>query len=232
MSSIAHPAAAGVIAGRFNNGIVLPGKDIVFAPATLLTGTAYKAGSVLGRVTNGAATAAAKSGGNGSADGTFVIDATNPSRIGAKAGVYQLRVIDVPATHKTVWKLVDPDGIVIDNPVITGSGGTYTIDNDIKGVITDGATDFAVGDGFDITVPAGSNKLKLAAAAAQDGSADPFAILLEDVDATSADKNCPVAVEGVFNEEALVFGAGHTADTVRYNLRKLGIHIKTMKYSG
>jgi hypothetical protein len=231
MSNIPHPALAGVVAGHFENPIRLPGKEIIFAPATLLTGTAYKAGSVLGRIINSAATAAAKSGGN-TGNGTFVIDATNPSRIGAKVGVYQLRVVDVPAAHGSVWKLTDPEGYVVDVPVVAGSGGTYTVDSDIKGVITDGGTDFIVGDGFDITVPAGSNKLKLAAAAAQDGSAEPFAILLEDVDATSADKNCPVAVEGAFNEEALVFGVGHTADTVRYPLRKLGIHIRTMKYSG
>jgi len=35
----------------------------------------------------------------------------------------------------------------------------------------------------------------------------------------------------MFNERALVFGAGHTADTVRAALRAAGIHIKTPYYS-
>jgi hypothetical protein len=220
-----------MITGFAVQDLVLNGKALVFTPATLKSGTAFKAGTVLGRITAGAVTSDAKSGGNGSADGTFVLDATSPKRLGVKAGIYTLRVIAVPAAHGSVWELRDPDGNSLGQYIITGSGGTVTVDNDIKGVLTDGATDFAVGHGFDITVAAGSNKLTTALAAAEDGSADPVAILLEDVDATGADKNCPVAVEGMFNEQALTYGTGHTADTVRLKLRALGIHLKTPFYS-
>lgn len=231
MSLLPHPAGGGMITGYVQQDLVLNGKDLVFEPATLKSGQVYKAGSVLGRITLGAVTSAAKSGGN-TGNGTWVQDATAPKRLGAKVGVYTLRVVAVPAAHGSVWELRDPDGFSLGQYIITGSGGTVTVDNDIKGVLTDGGTDFVVGDGFDVTIAAGTNKLTLALAAAEDGSADPFAILLEEIDASGADKNCPVVVEGYFNEEALTYGTGHTADTVRVPLRQKGIHIRTMKYSG
>lgn len=228
MSGIPHPATAGVVAGHFDNPIRLPGKDLVFTPATLLSGTAYKAGTVLGRITAGAVSSAAKSGGN-TGTGTLTLDGTNPKRAGAKSGVYSVRCIAAAANNGT-FRVEDPDGFVLGDIVMAGGAGSF--DDDIKFALADGGTDFAVGDGFDVTVAAGSNKLTISLAAAEDGSQEPFAILLEDVDATNADKNCPVAVEGIFNEEALIYGTGHTADTVRYGLRKLGIHLRTMKYSG
>jgi hypothetical protein len=227
-----HPAGGSVFAGFVRTELILMSlKTPVFEPATLLSGTSYKAGSVLGRITAGAVSSAAKSGGN-TGNGTFVLDVTSPKRLGVKAGIYTIRVVELHAVHDYTVELQDPDGYALGSYRLTGTGANITIDDDIKGVLTDGATDFIVGDGFDVTVAAGSNKLALAAAAAEDGSAVPFAVLCEDVNATAADKNCPVLVEGYLNEEALVFGVGHTADTVRVALRDRGIHMRTMKYSG
>ena len=53
------------------------------------------------------------------------------------------------------------------------AGGAGAFDDDIKFAVADGGTDFIVGDGFDITVAAGSGKYKMALAAAVDGSAVP-----------------------------------------------------------
>jgi hypothetical protein len=74
-------------------------------------------------------------------------------------------------------------------------------------------------------------KAVLSAAAAGDGSETPRGILLEDLDTTSGDKVFSLAVEGFFNETALVFGAGHTADTVRVPLRDAGIYLSVPRYS-
>jgi hypothetical protein len=76
--------------------------------------------------------------------------------------------------------------------------GLVTVDNDIKGVIADGSTDFAVADGFDITVAAGAGKYVRAVSTAGDGSAKPVAILGDDVDATSADRAAPAYFSGEF----------------------------------
>jgi len=77
-----------------------------------------------------------------------------------------------------------------------------------------------------------SGKYKLSASAAGDGSETAIAVLREDLDTTGGDKVFPVIVEGYLNEDALIFGTGHTADTVRLALRKVGIHIRKMTYSG
>jgi hypothetical protein len=53
---------------------------------------------------------------------------------------------------------------------------------------SDGATDFIVGDGFDITVAIGSGKYAPFNLTGNNGSEKPVAILLETVDASAADK--------------------------------------------
>lgn len=69
-------------------------------------------------------------------------------------------------------------------------------------------------------------KLKTSAAAAGDGSEVPHSILAEDVDATAADKEAIVYIQGVFNPLAMTFGAGHTAASVKDALRNAGIFLK------
>lgn len=97
-----------------------------------------------------AATSAAKSGGN-TGNGTFVLDATTPVLANAVPGVYTLRCT-VAGTNSATFRLVDPAGRVLGDFAFSGSGATVTVADQIKGVITDGATDFVVGDGFDVTV--------------------------------------------------------------------------------
>lgn len=63
--------------------------------------------------------------------------------------------------------------------------------------------------------------------AAGDGSETPEAILLEDVDATAADKVAPVALTGEFNEDTLTIGTGHTAASIKAGLRNKGIFLKS-----
>ncbi|MFC3674666.1 head decoration protein [Ferrovibrio xuzhouensis] len=70
-----------------------------------------------------------------------------------------------------------------------------------------------------------TGKLKLAAAAAGDGSEVPRFALAEDADASAADVECLVFVTGHFLPDALTFGAGLTADSSRDGLRTLGLHI-------
>lgn len=75
-----------------------------------------------------------------------------------------------------------------------------------------------------------SGALVLSLSAAGDGSQTPFAVLLEDLVLTEAAVHT-VAVEGFFNENALVYGTGHTADTVRPALRDRGIYLSAPRYS-
>jgi hypothetical protein len=70
-----------------------------------------------------------------------------------------------------------------------------------------------------------SGKYVLSLAAAADGSQTPVAILAEDVDATGGDKSGIVYISGDFNENAITYGTGHTADSVRAGLRDLNIYL-------
>lgn len=151
-------------------------------------------GTLIGQITRGSAGSADKSGGN-TGNGTFVLDNTTPLLPGAKVGIYTLRCVAAAANAGT-FRLVDPDGFVLgDYTIAGGSGGTVTVQNDIKGVLTDGGTDFEVGDGFDITVAAGSKKwVKYVHGAVESG--DDLGILLAKVDATAADRQTVVLARG------------------------------------
>ena len=72
-----------------------------------------------------------------------------------------------------------------------------------------------------------SGKLVLVnSAGTDDGRRTPYGILLEAVDATSADKPAAVALSGEFNSSKLVFGGTDTAATHKAALRDLNIYIK------
>jgi hypothetical protein len=70
-----------------------------------------------------------------------------------------------------------------------------------------------------------SGKYILSLSAAVDGSQTPDAVLLEDCDATAADKTGLVFLTGEFNEDALILGAAHTIASVRDGLRQRGIFL-------
>lgn len=70
-----------------------------------------------------------------------------------------------------------------------------------------------------------SGKYSLSAAAAEDGSEEPVAILLADTRAAEGDVEALIYETGDFNEQALTFGAGHDADSVRDALHVRGIYL-------
>lgn len=171
----------------------------------LITGQNLGAGTVLGQISVGGATSAAKSGGN-TGNGTLTMDVTNPVRTGAQVGVYSVR-FQIAATNNGTFVVEDPNGNVIQTVIMAGGAGA--VDDDLKFAIADGATDFIVGDGFDITVAAGSGKYTILAVAGQDGSQYAAGILLADTNATSADVACCVVTRACeVNSNELVWPAG------------------------
>ncbi len=194
-------------------GMVLGGLGTIANGAgTLLRGT------LLGRVTKGAAAVAIKAGGN-TGNGTLTLDADTPVLAGAKVGLYRVRCIAAAADGGTL-RVTDPDGYVIGDVAV---GTTHAVG--VMFATADGSADLAVGDGWDITIAAGSGKLVKSLAAAVDGSDEPCGILGEDACATSADVAAIVYEGGVFNAGFVIFGAGHTAASVKDVLHKLGIRL-------
>lgn len=156
-------------------------------------------GTVLGRITKGAATSAAKAGGN-TGNGTLTLDATTPVLAGAKAGVYTVRCIAAAANGGT-FRVEGPDGLVMGDVAVAG-----TFSEHLKFVIADGSSDFVVGDGFDITVAAGSGKYAPHNPTAVDGREIADAILLNGVDTTGADAKSTIIVRSaVINPLALTW---------------------------
>ena len=140
---------------------------ILAAAGDLITGT------VMGRISKGSATSAAKSGGN-TGGGTLTIDATTPILAGSKPGVYSVRCIGVVA-NGGLFEVRDPDGIPIGNYAIGGAAFA----SQIKFAMADSGTDFALGDGFDITIAAGSGKWKKHVNGAVNGTEVAAGILLD-----------------------------------------------------
>lgn len=105
------------------------------------------AGQVVGKVgvPAGETSSVAADAGN-TGNGVFTLDATNPVAAGAIDGIYRVVCIAVAANSGT-FAVTDPKGVEIGRVAVAG-----TFNNQIKFVIADGATDFAAGDAFSVTV--------------------------------------------------------------------------------
>lgn len=182
-------------------------------PVTIALGEgALTRGTVLGKITKGAVTSAAKTGGN-TGDGTLVLDVTTPLLANAKAGVYTVRIVRaalaevattpaVPA-QKAIAEFKDPQGNTLTICDVPTSSG-ITISNQLKFVLTEGSTPFALGDGFNITVAAGSGQYGAYDDTAVNGLETAKCILAENVDATSATVNTTAFFSGEFTDSATV----------------------------
>lgn len=188
---------------------------------TVLSGEGVlSAMTVLGRVLVGAGSSAAFAGNTGNgAMGAITVGA------GAKAGVYKLVIIE-PGTNAGRFQVEDPDGIVIGVGTVAAAfsaGG-------LSFTLADGGTDFVAGDGFDITVAAGSLKYKDFDVAGADGSQIAAGVLYDGVDATSADVDTVAFVRDCeVNKAELVF-TGTPTDNQKAaayaDLAKLGIIVR------
>lgn len=187
---------------------------------TILSGGgALTRGTLLGKVTIGAATVTPKVGNTGT--GALTMDATTPILANAQVGRYTVRCTAAAGNAGTMTVL-DPKGNILGTHTVAGAAFA----NQIKFAVAD-ATDFIVGDEIYVDVAAGSGKYLKSLTAAVDGTQYPNAILAEDVDATSADKEAMVYTSGVFNSGAMTFGTGHTAASAHEALRALDIHLVT-----
>lgn len=146
-----------------------------------------------------------------------------------KVGAYVL-TCTAAVTHGGVFKLEDPDGNILkdDITIPPGAGNSINFEtDDLAGTITDGSTDFAVADTFTVTVTIAPRQCKAADKAATDGSSEPYAVLLEALDATSAAKVGAAALAGEFNERALIFASGNDIEDFRDMMRDAGMFTKS-----
>jgi len=177
---------------------------VVALNQSLAAGQAVGKTAVIAQVTSSAVADASNTG-----NGVITLDAAAPVAAGAKNGVYRA-VNELVATNSGEFVVFDPDGIEIGRVAV---GATFN--NQIKYVIADGATDFAIGDAFSITVGIEDTDYQIAAynPAGVDGSQRVAGILWEGV--TTDGVNLGVGVVIVRAAEVrgvdLVWSAGITA---------------------
>ncbi|WP_298691721.1 head decoration protein [uncultured Sphingomonas sp.] len=219
-----NPFQPGATQDAFMPDQLIGGDMKIVTDTKLITGGAYyRRGTVLGRINTAGATSAVKASGANTGNGTFVLDPTTPVLANADAGTYTLRF-----TTATNVRLTDPRGRVLGDFAITATAGqTATVADQIKGVLTEGSTVFVVGDGFDVTVAAGVDTYTMAISTAVDGSATPFAILVDDVDTTGGAVMGGIYQMGEFNANAVILGAGITLAGAKTALAVQNIYLKT-----
>jgi len=172
------------------------------------TGAELLPGAVLGKVTVGTATAAAQAGNTGNATSSAVTVGTK-----AKPGVYV-----VEFTAATTFFVTDPDGVQIGNGV---TGTAFSVTDHIDFTITAGGTPMVAGDGFNITVAAGSGKYVAYDAAATNGAAKVAGILLIGLEEDGEEKRAIVARDTTVKSYKLDYTG--TEATVLAGLAALGI---------
>lgn len=188
--------------------------------ATLASGENRGAGTVLGKLTTAGTIAGAAGAGN---TGNGTIGSLTVGG-GAKVGVYKAICIE-PATNLGTFEVEDPDGFIIGRANV---GSAFA--GPVNFTISDGATDFVSGDIFEITVSQLTQKHKILAPAATDGTQIAAGILFADVDASAADQKCLViARQAEVNGNELVWPGGITAtqkDLAIAQLAQLGILVR------
>jgi hypothetical protein len=176
-------------------------------PMTFSGAVKHLPGEVVAKKAGGTANAAAKAGNTG--NGVFTLDATTPVLPNAQAGVYVVRCTAAAANSGT-FRVFDPTGDVIGDVVV---GQTFS--DGIKFAIADGATDFVVGDEFDVTVSAVSAKLVPLNPVATDGTQVAAGISFGTYDATAADvPGLAVIRDAEVNGGELIWPAGITATQI------------------
>jgi hypothetical protein len=178
---------------------------------TVAHGQNLQAGHVLGKITVGTATGAAVSGNVGNGAIGSVSAGSN-----AKPGVYATVCVEA-ATNGGTFLVEDPNGVIIGKAVV---GTPFA--GEVNFALADGSTDFVAGDRFAITVAAGSGKYKEYNPANTDGSETAVALLLDNVDATSADVTAVAITRNVeVNAAELVWFSGATSDQKNTGLSQL-----------
>lgn len=106
---------------------------------------------------------------------------------GVKAGDYKVTILE-PTTNLGRFSVEDPDGILVG----TGTVATEFVGGGLTFTVTDGSTDYTAGEGFTITVSAGSGQWSAFDEDNTNGTEVAAGILISPVDASLAAAPCVV----------------------------------------
>lgn len=206
----------GIVIGTATVGVAFSGGGLGF---TISDGaTDFIVGDYFDIVVRGAsATAFAGNTGDG-AMGNITTSA------GAVPGTYKLIFIE-PGTNAGKFIVQGPTGMFIGR----GTVGQAFNAGGLSFTLADGGTDFISGDGFDITVAAGSGQYRDLNPAAIDGSGKAAAVLIAAIDTTDAEKTTGAWTRICqLNDSDMSYGSLNTNQkaTAKAELASLGILIR------
>ena len=207
--------------GNHAGGFIVSEESIDYRKVLLvgIVGAAIAAGTVLGTQiqTPGVAVAGASNVGDG-VMGAVVVDAAG----GAMVGDYILTVTSASANAGD-FTVKDPSGAIVN----TGTVAVAFATGGLAFTLADGATDFAVGDVFVITVSGEQLPVDLAAV---DGSQIASGVLFDNIDTTAAAAEAVVLNKDcVLNGQEIVLPSGiTTAETnvLVQQLADIGVVVK------
>jgi hypothetical protein len=189
---------------------------------TLVAGQVVGKTAVIASTTSSVAADASNTG-----NGVFTLDATTPVLAGAKNGLYRV-VNELVAANSGMFVVFDPDGIEIGRVAVAA-----TFSNQIKFAIADGATDFAIGDAFSVTVGIEETDYQVKALnlSATDGSQRLSGILWDNITTDGSTLGSALVITRAAEVRGvdLVWPAGITAIQLAEGIRalsKLGIIVR------
>lgn len=187
----------------------------------------YAEGTILAR-RSVAATVTVVAGSN-TGNGTVTLAAPTAGNVVPLVGAYVLTAVTA-VTHGGVFKLVDPNGVTVatDITMTPGAGGATIIKvAGLQFTITDGSTDFIVGDSFTLTVAADGDLVPFSLTGVG-GVQIPVAILTYSITkASSGDVPIRAMIAGEVRKERLIIDADgddtNVSNVVLDKLRDYGI---------
>ena len=207
--------------------VVLDYDDAAFEDETLTFPGAdtYLEGTILARKAVADAVVAAADAGN-TGDGTVTLATVSAGPIVPLIGAYTLTCATA-ITNGGIFDLTDPNGAIVATGLEMTAGAGAATAFDVAGLsftITDGATDFAAGDFFTLTVAADGTMVVFSPTGAG-GAQIPTAVLTYEVSATGAGTVSvrPCIAGPVRRDKLVVDGGGTVTDTIVDQLRDFGI---------
>ncbi len=185
-------------------------------------------GTILARRAVAIATTETMDGGN-TGNGTLTLATVVGGTTVPLVGTYVVNCVEL-ATHGGTFELVDPNGAIIIGSLVMLAGAGVTTVFEAGGLqfsITDGSTDFAVGDTGTIIVAADGDLVIFAIAGAA-GAQNPIAVLTYEVTKSgSGDLPIRALVAGEVSRDRLIIDAdgdgSNITDTILDTLRSAGI---------
>jgi hypothetical protein len=176
-------------------------------------------GAAIGKALFGAVSVVA---GANTGDGTCTAAATVVGTVQPIVGDYVVKCT-AAVTNGGVFQVADPNGGIVAAglSMTVGAGAATVIETaGLTFTLTDGTTDFVIGDLFTLTVAAGSGQGYLLDKTAVDGSAVLYGILTNDVTTAAAEtQSAPVDKTGRFNTSVVTFADGTAYTDVEEDAR-------------